>query len=89
MFKAWPQGTLTTAGVWLFESKRNKINEERKLCLRHNERECMCVCVCVSEMDRQWPGNINALSDWLRLSRNVTGTRDQDLIGIWELLLCN
>lgn len=76
----------------MLESKRNNINEERKLftmhytlSLRERERER----VCVSAMNRQWPGNINALSDCLHLSRNVTGAPEQDLIEIWELLVCN
>lgn len=56
---------------------------------RESLRVCLCACVCVSEMDRLWPGHINAPSDWLQLSRNVTAAPEQDLIGIWELLLCN
>lgn len=40
------------------------------------------VFVCVSEMDSLWPGRINSLPDWLRLSGNVTGEQEQDLIAI-------
>lgn len=40
------------------------------------------VFVCVSEMDSLWPGRINSLPDWLRLSGNVTGEPEQDLIAI-------
>lgn len=36
-------------------------------------------------MDGVWPACINSLPDWLRLSGNVTGEPEQDLIAIRAL----
>ena len=49
---------------------------------------CVCVCVymcvraCVCVMNGRWPVSINSLPDWLKLSGNVAGKPERDLIAI-------
>lgn len=78
----------------MHEWKGNKINEKRKVHLYHNalynvlERESARVC-CVSVwVQVRWRDRVTL--PLCQIGYNSAGmSLEQDLIGIWELLLCN